>query len=264
MHSDFSPDSKVALESNVLKAINLGIKEICFTDHMDYEKEPHIRDIPFEFEPEIYLHEISRLKKKYNDQIDILAGVEIGLQSHVLKEINNLIKGYEFDFLLGSVHNVYNKDLYSDEMLKVPADKVWTDYFQKMLKCIREVDSLNSIGHFDLPKRYHMRFRDFSVENNIEQIKEIFKVMIDRDIALEINTGGFKYGLTSPNPSIDFVLLYKSLGGELFTIGSDSHSLDQLGKDLQKGFQILSEVGIKKIATFKNQELILKEISKFI
>ena len=36
MHSSFSTDGKSTMEEMVKKSIELGLEEICFTDHVDY------------------------------------------------------------------------------------------------------------------------------------------------------------------------------------------------------------------------------------
>ena len=37
IHSTFSPDGKSSMEEMILRAIDLNLKEICFTDHVDYD-----------------------------------------------------------------------------------------------------------------------------------------------------------------------------------------------------------------------------------
>ena len=36
MHCNFSEDSKTPMEDMINRSIELGLKEICFTDHVDY------------------------------------------------------------------------------------------------------------------------------------------------------------------------------------------------------------------------------------
>lgn len=67
IHTNFSTDSDTAPRAQIEKAIELGLKEICFTDHMDY-------DFPtgeFVFSIEDYLRELRKLKKEFKDKISI-------------------------------------------------------------------------------------------------------------------------------------------------------------------------------------------------
>ena len=41
IHSNFSVDSKLEMEEIIQQAINLGLDEICFTDHVDYDVKNH-------------------------------------------------------------------------------------------------------------------------------------------------------------------------------------------------------------------------------
>ena len=36
IHSEFSDDSREPMENQVRRAIELGLEEICFTEHVDY------------------------------------------------------------------------------------------------------------------------------------------------------------------------------------------------------------------------------------
>ena len=56
LHSDVSFDSKESAERMVRAAASAGLKEICFTDHLDYEEVPTT----------IYIIKISRSEKVSN------------------------------------------------------------------------------------------------------------------------------------------------------------------------------------------------------
>ena len=66
MHSNFSGDSQTPMEDMVKKSIDLGLKEICFTDHVDYDI---ISNVPFETDYISYLKSIDNLKDKFKNQI---------------------------------------------------------------------------------------------------------------------------------------------------------------------------------------------------
>ena len=93
------------------KAISLGIKEIAFTDHIDLDWP----DPEFDFDTidlEKYFTDIEKNKTKYKGQLKIKAGIEIGLQPHVLNETAKIIEDYPFDFVIGSVHIIQRMDPY--------------------------------------------------------------------------------------------------------------------------------------------------------
>ena len=80
-------------------------------------------------------------------------------------------------------------------------------------------------------------------------ISEIMKILIKNGKMLEVNTAAIEiYG--EPNPSIELLRLYKSLGGRNITIGSDAHSLEQIGRGIERGIEILRELGYNYILVF--------------
>ena len=65
MHTHFSGDSEANPREHVLKAIEMNLDEICFTDHRDF-------DYPidsFDLDIETYYQTIMALKKEFKDKI---------------------------------------------------------------------------------------------------------------------------------------------------------------------------------------------------
>ena len=86
---------------------------------------------------------------------------------------------------------------------------------------------------------YPLRYVSFKYGRNIDiscfycKICEIYKVLIERGISLEVNTSRFReryhYLLTPELPLLD---LYLCLGGKRITLGSDAHIPENLGMGL--------------------------------
>ena len=74
MHSNFSGDSQTPMEDMVKKSIDIGLKEICFTDHVDYDI---ISDVEFETDYDAYFKKINMLKDKYKNKITIKKDGEV-------------------------------------------------------------------------------------------------------------------------------------------------------------------------------------------
>ena len=87
----------------------------------------------------------------------------------------------------------------------------------------------------------------------VEIIREILKEVIKKDKGIEVNTAGYyiEEG-NNPNPTVKVLELYKELGGKILTIGSDSHSPEQLAYKFPETFKMLKKVGFDKLTTFKN------------
>ena len=92
VHSYFSGDSDTPMEQMVQTAIAKGLKHICFTEHMDLDFPYEVTgDKPgmWEVNVDSYLYELLKMRNKYESQIKIQFGVEIGLQPQIARQ--NLI-----------------------------------------------------------------------------------------------------------------------------------------------------------------------------
>ena len=73
MHSAFSDDSQAPMEDMVRRALELGLAEICFTEHVDYGVKTVLNcDYPS------YLAGAARMREKYGDRITVRAGDDMG------------------------------------------------------------------------------------------------------------------------------------------------------------------------------------------
>ena len=78
--------------------------------------------------------------------------------------------------------------------------------------------------------------------------------MIEKGKGIEINTGGFKYGLGHPNPTEEIIKRYCELGGEIITVGADAHKPEHIAFDFQKIPAILKDAGFKYYTVFKERK----------
>lgn len=65
-------------------------------------------------------------------------------------------------------------------------------------------------------------------------IDEILRKLVSLGKGIELNTGGFKYGLGHPNPTEEIIRRYRELGGDIITIGADAHKPEHVAFVLQK------------------------------
>ena len=106
MHSSHSGDSDTPMEDMILQGIRQGLQYMCFTEHNDFDF-PDSEEGPgtqFLLNVDSYLYDLLKYKEKYADRIQILFGVELGLQPSCLRQNAVLAKSYDFDFIIGSSH----------------------------------------------------------------------------------------------------------------------------------------------------------------
>ena len=80
------------------------------------------------------------------------------------------------------------------------------------------------------------------------------KLLISKGKGIEINTGGFKYGLGHPNPTEEILARYRELGGEIITIGADAHAPEHVAFDFEKIPDILKNAGFDYFTVFKKRK----------
>ncbi|QZY57241.1 histidinol-phosphatase HisJ family protein [Crassaminicella profunda] len=259
VHSHFSTDCDVNMEEMIQKAISIGLKEICFTDHIDYDYQDS--SINFEFDIPSYMAHINNLVEKYKKNIKILRGVEIGIQPHIVKKCDELVMKEKFDFIISSIHTADKKDIHVGDFFvgKTPKE-AYTQYFNELLICTKSFKNFNVLGHMNLLKRYHHHVEIQDIKNYFDIIEEIFRTLIYTGKGIEVNTSGFRYGLGETVPCKELLSFYKSLGGEIITVGSDAHTPEQLACKFNDTYDLLREIGFKYITIFENRQHTFKKI----
>ncbi len=257
MHTYYSGDSSAVPEDMAYAAKQAGLSGICFTDHLDldYPKDPKLflLDIPH------YLEETRALAEGLSHTLldfTICTGIELGLQPHLAKRHQLLLAEYDFDFVIGSSHVVHGIDPYYPEYYEGREEfQAYEEYFSSILENIAAFDGFDVYGHLDYVVRYGPnQNRFYSYDAFRDLIDEILKALIARGKGIEVNTGGFKYGLLHPNPTEEILKRYRELGGEILTIGSDAHGPEHVAYCFEQISSILKKAGFQYFTVFRHRK----------
>ena len=260
VHTEFSDDSKYPLEELIKDAIKLNIEDICLTDHVDYgikvdvdssTKIKYRGDEPFtNVDYEKYVKNIKEMQEKYGDKINIKMGLEFGIQMHTIDKYEVLFKRYPFDFIILSVHQVNDKEFWTQDFQKGKTQKEYNEaYYNEILGIIKKYKNYSVLGHLDLIVRYDEN-GVYPFENVKPIIEDILKIVINDNRGIEFNTSYHRYGLKDTTPSMEILKLYHKLGGKIITIGSDSHKPEHLGFYIKEAKDILKSIGFKQFCTY--------------
>lgn len=261
-HSKYSKDAKSELTEIIENAISFGFKGLAFTDHCNCKYTLERNDF---LTICACVDEVNSLKEKYKGKIKLLSGVEIAEEIFRRENGQKIRNAKEFDVILGSCHE-YKK---GNEFLRTASQEfeTWTKeelneftnfYYNTILEMVKTTD-IDVVCHLTLPLRYLKR-RGVNYDNTVhdDTIKEIFSIMIEKGIALELNTSGAWNGLFLPDEY--YLRLYKSVGGKLITIGTDSHVAENAGQGFLDGLNLLKKVGFSKYYYFEKRKPIAVEI----
>jgi len=259
VHSNFSSDCDVPMEDFVEEAVKKNISEICFTDHVDFDyTDP---TISFNFDPSERLPVIESLRKEYMEKIKILNGIEIGIQPHITERCQALIEKWDFDFVIASMHTADKKDLYNGDFFsgKTPSD-AYRIYLSELYESVKAFEGFSVIGHIDIPGKYQKSVKALRPDDFFEYYEMIFKCLVENGKGIEINTSAMGKGKNHMMPTIPILKLYKKLGGEVITMGSDSHVPSTLAFEFDYVREMLIGLGFRYICSFRKGKPIFDKL----
>lgn len=217
-------------EDYVIKAIECGIKELAFTDHIPFPNfsQPGVR---MEFSQiDEYLKSIRDLRDKYADKIKIYVGFEAEYMPQYLSYYRSLFTDYHIDLLILGQHGKIIDGQFVF-YTKRPHDIEFVQDYVDSCKAALRTGLFSYFAHPDLFLSAYMdndsRFVSWS--------KDLIKCSVENDVPMEINCGGLS-PLNSFNKGVDihypylpfFKMVAKKKGNKVF-IGYDAHSIQTLG-----------------------------------
>ena len=249
MHTVVSYDGHNTPMEMAQAAVKAGLKEICFTDHLDYQQgTPR----------EVYAYATEAYRAGYDGLalpgLTVRQGTEVGMTSWNKAEIQKDVAAFPYDFVIGSIHFIDNIDIYYPEFW-VGRDFLATEriYYEETLRCVQLHDDFDVLGHLTYISKCkgHPSPRIIPLEDHKEIIAEIMKALIAKDKGMEINTSGVDR-CGDFLPGISYLKLFKELGGEIVTVGSDAHTADRVGQYVNDGIAMAKEV-FGHVCTFQNR-----------
>lgn len=255
-HSCFSHDSGCAIEDMLLAQRAKGVHIFAVTDHCDtllHSKQDIYTPIAQSVD------EVNRLKKVYPD-MQVLSGVELGDGVCCLDVARHVLSLREYDVVIASAHCIKTDGLkmsFADVHLADAdmslVERYLTDYFDEVVQMAEMLD-FDILAHLTYPLRYVVdkHHRNVDMTLFMPQIETIFERIIDRSIALEVNTAYTDGKTTVPPPEL--LELYYKKGGRLITLGSDAHVAANASAWFKEASAILKEIGFSDIYYYKKRK----------
>ena len=266
-HSQFSFDGKrTSVREAALQAKAKGLGGLCFTDHCDFfvpgvkaEKENLLREV-FDVAPQ--QAEIRAAREDITG-IGIFMGAEIGLYKDCHQQIRKFLSDNKFDQIIASVHYIDGIDpFYGGYYQGKDWKEAYGHYLETLYNEMVWLGDFDIMGHYDYVARYapypqtSILYKDFS-----DILDQMMKYLISEGKALEINTKSYQdYKGRTPVLDRDILTRYRELGGEIISLGSDSHDPFRVGDKFDFYVGYLKSLGYKYGAHFEGRRLVQENL----
>lgn len=256
-------DGKNTAEEMILAAIRCNMKSIGISSHAPLP----VKSIFGIDDDKVcqYIEEVNALKKKYEDEIDVLLGMEFDYFinskfNHLTKELVN-----QLDYYIGSIHFLgENKNdgtlpwtvdaSYEDFKEGIQADfcgdheLAISSYFHYLGEMVREYNP-TVLGHMDLVKKLNQDNRLFDEDATWYRnaVKKCLDVVAQSNTVIEINTGAISRGYgVGPYPS-EWILEEIKTREIPVTINSDAHCIEHVNCAFHDMYRLVKEKNMPSV-----------------
>lgn len=268
-HSQFSFDGgRTSVGKTVNSAIGKGLAGVCFTDHCDFFVPPmkaqHEEYVPEVFDVEARNAEIDKVNAKCPQDFHVFKGIEIGVQKSERDKIAAHLEKYSFDEIIASVHYLDDTDPFWGGYYE---GKTWRYAYGHYLETLYDEmvwlgDRFDIMGHYDYVTRYapypecSILYKDFP-----DILDSMLRYLAENGKALEINTKTYQ-DFKGRTPVLDknILMRYRELGGEIISLGSDSHDADRVGFNFERTAALVRSCGFRYLAHFDKRKPVMLPI----
>ncbi len=264
MHTLSSFDGNYPAEKMFESAVENELSTIAITDHFDVDfYERHNLGV----RQQTSYEDVVSTKGAFSDKLRILRGIEMGQPTYDVELTEKSLARYEYDFVIGSIHNLRNMPDFGDlDYKSMTEERIYEllgEYFNEML-LLAKWNGFDTLAHLTYPMRYIVQAGRNEIElSRFDSVTdEIFRTLIANGKALEINTSGLRQPIGKTMPTEDYVRRYRELGGELLTLGSDAHFTEHVGAGIDEGYAIAERCGFEYVTYFENRKPVKVKIEK--
>lgn len=251
-HSAYSPDGHEAMEHLCDAAAKRGLSHLAVTDHFDAVERADKSVYLYPYDGAALYKTFSACKARYQNELTLCLGIELGQPYLLPDNAQKVLEALPYDFVLGSVHFLRGeKDL---QYISYTEGDYTRQYYEELLE-LAACGAYDVLAHLEMPKRYAlMQGAPYSPAPYMEQIEAALKLVIAAGKGIELNTSGIRKYKGGILPSQEILTLYRRLGGEIVTLGSDAHSAAEIGADIGAAADLLRQTGFSYFAVYQGRK----------
>lgn len=279
IHPNYSIDAEGEVEEFCKAALNVGLKEIAFTTHLDADRVGedcyvNVRgkrvDIASSVWFEDYESTIRAAGDRHKDQgLQVLLGVEVDCFPGVQGALPERFFSTEFDFIIGAVHLIDHIAISAngraeEAFRKYSMEELGERYYSILLDSI-DLEIFDVLAHIDLYRRYGEGFYGEAIHDLWKpHLEELSRKMLSKRVGFEVNTSSLRRGMQQPMPEERIIHALQEEGIETVTVGSDAHTPRDVGKGIKKALGMIRQAGFDGPSTFRRRKPTIVNWSHFV
>jgi histidinol-phosphatase (PHP family) len=240
----------------VLQAIERGIGEIAFTDHIplyflpEAARDPRLAMREDQFDG--YVREVEGLKAEFRGAIAVRLGIEADYAEGHEEELARWLSRADWDLVLGSVHWVDggwidDPATSPGRFAKEGAEGLYDRYYRLLAQAAR-TGLFDVLTHFDLPKKHGHR----PPAPRVAAEREAIEAARGAKVSVEISSAGLRkpVGEAYPEPRLLSAIVE---AGIPVTFSSDAHAPAEVGWGYARTLELARAASVREFVTFEKR-----------
>jgi histidinol-phosphatase (PHP family) len=250
LHTRLCKHAKGDIFSFTEAAVQAGLKEIVYTDHMPLpDRFDFCHRMSFN-QMETYLNWINQARIRY-PEIVIYSGIEADYYQGYEEYTYQFLNRFDFDVVIMAVHFLSHWSegnwVFNHNFPDKSKIDIYNEYLSEVMNGIN-TSLFDVVGHIDV-----IKYPGDSLAQLIpEEIEKLLLAVKKTGMAIEINTSGYRRNVSSSYPGIDWFPLLKKYNLAV-TVGSDAHKPEHVAFKFKEIYDQLARYEIKKIIRFKKR-----------
>lgn len=253
-HTRCSPDSAAPLAQQAKAALAAGVREICVTDHWNLLDQQGNR-LPTVYDWRRPLDQWKRVRHRWPGELELRLGVEVGNGVLDPAAVDASLDLPELDFVIGSLHSqsaaAGGRGIFTVARAATRREEgiALLDDYMDMLEELVQTDGYDVLGHVIYPLRYLPPEFQLDLHPWRDRLAEVFRTVIRRGKGIECNTSAG----TTVEQWRDVLTLYRDLGGEVLTLGSDAHQSAHMAAAFPQAVELIAALGFRYLSVYRSR-----------
>ncbi|MFD3587367.1 histidinol-phosphatase [Streptomyces sp. NPDC058683] len=255
------------VDAYVERALSRGATEVGFTEHM--HRFVDLKPVAAGFwnvgesaelterSRRYYYDELNLRLDRYTEAVlsardrglPVLLGLEVDFLPGRMEKILDVLSGYPFDYLIGSVHWIgawaVDHDGMTAEFARRGVRRSYEDYFALVVE-LAESGLVQVLAHPDVVKKFGHRCDQEPVD--------LYRRLVDaaqrNGVAFEVSSAGLRYQALEPYPAPALLRMCHEAGVEI-TLASDAHYPEQAADQYRTLVRYARAAGYRRRLRFR-------------